>query len=76
MVRPDTIDKVLGSFVGQGLGIRNVIRRFSMIGVIAVPARLVPVINDLPGVRAVHADLPMRAGMAGVYFWESCGYSE
>ncbi|KKK48313.1 hypothetical protein LCGC14_3146380, partial [marine sediment metagenome] len=56
-VQPDALDSVLGIFGGEGLGIRNVIRRFSFIGLIAVPSKLIPVIDALPGVRAVHADL-------------------
>ena len=56
-VRSDALDGVVGAFVGQWLGIRNVIRRFAMVGLIGVPAKLMPVINNLPGVRAVHDDL-------------------
>ena len=55
-VQPEALESVLGSFIGKGLGVRNIIRRFSMIGLIAVPAKLIPVIDALPGVRAVHAD--------------------
>jgi len=60
-VQPDALDSVLGIFGGEGLGIRNVIRRFSFIGLIAVPSKLIPVIDALPGVRAVHADLQINA---------------
>jgi len=37
-VQPEALESILGSFVGQGLGIRNIIRRFSMIGLVAVPS--------------------------------------
>lgn len=40
-----------------GFPLRAVIPSFSMVALLAVPAKLIPVINDLPGVRAVHADL-------------------
>ncbi len=60
-VQPEALESILDSFVGQGLGIRNIIRRFSMIGLVAVPAKLIPVIDTLPGVRAVHADLQADA---------------
>lgn len=54
----DTVARALG---GLGLGIGLVTPRFSMMGLLPVPAKLIPVINDLPGVRAVHADLQSRA---------------
>jgi len=60
-VQPEVLENVLGSFLGRGLAVRNVVRRFSMIGLIAVPSKLIPAIDALPGVRAVHADLQINA---------------
>ena len=60
-VQPEALNAVLGSVLGSGLSIRNVTRRFSMLGLIAVPSKLIPVIDALPGVRAVHADLEVNA---------------
>ena len=59
-VQPEALESVLGTFLGRGLGVRNVIRRFSMIGLLAVPSKLIPAIDALPGVRAVHADLQVN----------------
>lgn len=47
-------------------GIRAIIRPFSMFSLLAVPSKLIPVINALPGVRAVHADLESRILTTGV----------
>ena len=60
-VQPEALDAVLGAVLGSGLSIRNITRRFSMLGLIAVPSKLIPVIDALPGVRAVHADLEVNA---------------
>ena len=60
-VQPEALDAVLGSVLGSGLSVRNVTRRFSMLGLVAVPSKLIPVIDALPGVRAVHADLEVNA---------------
>ena len=60
-VAPDALGNVRSRILGLGLGIRNVTPRFSMIGVLPVPAKFIRVINDLPGVRVVHADLESHA---------------
>lgn len=60
-VQPQALESVLGAFLGRGLAVRNVIRRFSMVGLVAVPSRLIHAIDALPGVRAVHADLQVNA---------------
>ena len=54
---PDALPGVQSALAGLGAVVRNVTPRFSMMGVLPVPAKLIPLINDLPGVRAVHADL-------------------
>lgn len=53
----DALSGVQAALRGMGLGIRNSIPQFSMLGLMPVPAKLIPVIDALPGVRAVHADL-------------------
>lgn len=56
-------------------GVRAVIRPFSMFSLLGVPSKLIPVINALPGVRAVHADLETRiltmptAGITNQELW-------
>ena len=60
-VEPNLLNQVSGLFSAQGLGVRSVIPRFSMLSLIAVPAKLISVIDSLPGVRAVHADLEVNA---------------
>lgn len=52
----DAFDNVLGVLQAFGLRVRNTTRALSMIGLFPLPARLIEPINDLPGVRAVHAD--------------------
>lgn len=58
---PDAFLRIAGEIAGQGLTIRNRISRFNMAGVVAVPAKLIPVIASLPGVRLVSADLTSHA---------------
>ena len=60
-LQPDALLKVQGILVGMGLAVRNLTPRFSMIGILPVPAKLIPVIDAIPGVRAVHADLQSNA---------------
>jgi len=60
-VQPDALTSVLDSFFRGGLGIRNIIKTFSMVGVLPIPSKLIPAIDALPGVRAVHADLEVNA---------------
>lgn len=40
--------------------LRNVIPQFSMMGLQAVPAKLIQAIDRIPGVRAVHADMEVN----------------
>lgn len=58
-VNTAALGELTGLFQGQGL-LRNIIPQFSMIGLLPVPAKLIPYINSLPGVRAVHADLEVN----------------
>ncbi|MBW1991260.1 MAG: hypothetical protein JRI59_03895 [Deltaproteobacteria bacterium] len=60
-VEPEALESVVVSLLGRGLGVRKVVRRFSMLGLLPVPARLIPLVDALPGVRAVHADLEINA---------------
>ena len=56
-MEPGALDGVFSTFLNLSLGVRNVIPFFNMIGLVGVPTALIPVINALPGVRVVHADL-------------------
>lgn len=60
-VQPDALSNIVDSFFRGGLAIRNIIKTFSMVGVLPVPSKLIPAIDALPGVRAVHADLEVNA---------------
>jgi len=59
-VQPEFLDRVVSALGGPGLTLRNIITQFSMIGLVAVPSKLIPVIESLPGVRMVHADLQVN----------------
>ena len=56
-MEPGALDGIVGSFISRSLGVRNINRTFNMVGLVGVPTALIPVINALPGVRLVHADL-------------------
>lgn len=56
-MEPGALDGVAATFLNLSLGVRNVIPFFNMIGLVGVPTALIPVINALPGVRVVHADM-------------------
>ena len=57
----EPLESGVGPIHRAGLGIRNVISRFSTLSLIAVPAKLMPVIDALPGVWAVQAELEVNA---------------
>lgn len=59
-VESGALSNLVNTFRLQGLGLRNIIPQFSMVGLLAVPSKLIPAINSLPGVRAVHADLEVN----------------
>jgi subtilisin family serine protease len=59
-VETGALNSLLNTFRLQGLGLRNIIPQFSMAGLLAVPSKLIPVLDALPGVRAVHADLEVN----------------
>ena len=54
---PGEIGNLARLFGSEGIRPRAVINAFSILGLPPVPAKWITQINDLPGVRAVHADL-------------------
>jgi subtilisin family serine protease len=60
-VQSQALNTVVGGLRTLGVPVQNVTPLFSMLGVPPVPAKLIRVINALPGVRAVHADLESHA---------------
>lgn len=55
-VEPPGLADIVSALTGGGLSIRSVIPTFSMVALLPVPAKMIQVINSLPGVRVVHAD--------------------
>ncbi|KKL76673.1 hypothetical protein LCGC14_2042530 [marine sediment metagenome] len=53
--------RLQGVLTSMGIALRPAIPTFNMIGLLPVPAKLIEVINALPGVTAVHADLQSNA---------------